>query len=86
MELVVDVGLIDGIAGFQAEALIWTSGCDVISAIEPLNRAVTLGIEPGQRIELYIEAASNPDIALLTLTENRANNAKAGSSQRRNTV
>lgn len=63
VELVVDLGFIDGIPGFQAEALIWTADGDVISAIEPLNRAVTLGVEPGQCIELYIEAASNPDIA-----------------------
>ena len=48
MELVVDLGFIDGIAGVQTEALIWTSGGDVISAIEPHNRAVTLGIAPGR--------------------------------------
>lgn len=52
VELVVDLGFIDGIPGFQAEVLIWTSGGDVISAIEPLNRAGTLGAEPGHSIEL----------------------------------
>lgn len=63
VELVVDLGFIPGIPGFQAEALVWTPEGVVVSAIEPLNRSVLLSAVPGEQIELYLEAASNPDIA-----------------------
>ena len=47
--------------GFQAEALAWSPEGTVVKAVEPRNRAVPLP-ERGP-FQLYLEGASNPDVA-----------------------
>ena len=63
LELVVDLGFIVGIPGFQAEALVFSADGSIVSALEPLNRAVSIASGPGEPVEFYLEAASNPDMA-----------------------
>ncbi len=60
-ELVVDLGFTATQPGFQCEALAWSAEGVVIKAVESLNRAVPLP-ENGT-FELYLEGASNPDVA-----------------------
>ncbi|MFB9309190.1 alpha-mannosidase [Agromyces hippuratus] len=62
VELVVDLGFTGAAPGFQAEGTVWSADGAIIKAIEPLNRAVPLDAGPGQDFELYLEAASNPDL------------------------
>jgi alpha-mannosidase len=62
VELVVDLGFLSGQAGFQAEGLVFTPEGHIIKAIEPFNAYVPLDVAPGGTIDLYIEAASNPDV------------------------
>jgi alpha-mannosidase len=63
VELVVDLGFHPTAPGFQAEGLVYTAQGRILEAIEPRNTSVVLDARPGESIELYIEAASNPDIA-----------------------
>ncbi len=58
-ELVVDLGFSPLQVGFQAEALAWRPDGTAIKAIEPENRWLRVG-EPGDRFEVFLEAASNP--------------------------
>ncbi|MET0884944.1 MAG: alpha-mannosidase, partial [Mycetocola sp.] len=62
VELVVDLGFLSGQAGFQAEGLVFAPDGHILKAIEPFNTYVPLDVAPGGRIDLYIEAASNPDV------------------------
>lgn len=62
VELVVDLGFLSGQAGFQAEGLVFAPDGRIVKAVEPFNNYVPLAIEPGGSIDLYIEAASNPDV------------------------
>ncbi|MBB2957601.1 hypothetical protein FHX72_001738 [Pseudoclavibacter helvolus] len=62
VEVLVDLGFVSGHPGFQAEGLVWTPEGHILKAIEPRNTAVPLEIGPGDSIDLYIEAASNPDV------------------------
>lgn len=62
VELVVDLGFLSGQAGFQAEGLVFSADGRILKAIEPFNTYVPLDISPGGTIDLYIEAASNPDV------------------------
>ena len=67
IELVVDLGFSIRQPGFQAEGLVWRPDGTIVKAIEPYNGYVPLasvgsGITAGSPIDLYIEAASNPDI------------------------
>ncbi|MDQ0892662.1 alpha-mannosidase [Agromyces ramosus] len=62
VELVVDLGFLSGQAGFQAEGLVFDPSGRILKAIEPFNNHVPLDVGPGGRIDLYIEAASNPDV------------------------
>lgn len=62
IELVVDLGFLSGQAGFQAEGLVFDPSGRIVKAIEPLNDHVPVDVGPGGRIDLYIEAASNPDV------------------------
>src|SRR5690625_388040 len=61
-ELIVDVGFNDVQTGFQAEATAYTRDGRIIKAVEPLNRYVTLSSAPGESVEVFIEAAANPDV------------------------
>jgi alpha-mannosidase len=63
LELEVDLGFSQAQPGFQAEALVWTKDGQVIKGLEPRNRAVKLNLQAGDEIFLYLEAASNPDVA-----------------------
>ncbi|PPG58485.1 alpha-mannosidase [Rathayibacter sp. AY1C7] len=66
-ELVVDLGYTGAQSGFEAEGLVFTATGTVVKAVEPFNQSVPLdrlpGREAGDRtVELYIEAAANPNI------------------------
>lgn len=61
-ELAVDLGFGGAQPGFQAEGTAYTADGVVISAIEPRRRHVPLG-PAGSAIDLYVEAAANPDVA-----------------------
>jgi alpha-mannosidase len=61
-EIVVDLGFGATVPGFQAEGLAWSRDGVIIKAIEPLNRVVPVSAGPGEVIDFYIEAASNPDV------------------------
>ena len=67
LELLVDLGFTLRQAGFQAEGLVWRPDGTIVKAIEPYNGYVPLtaigqGVAPGTVVDLYLEAASNPDI------------------------
>ncbi|GAA1448467.1 alpha-mannosidase [Leifsonia poae] len=62
VELVVDLGFTAGQVGFQAEGLVWTPDGRILKALEPYNGYVRLQVAPGTSFELYLEAASNPDV------------------------
>lgn len=62
IELLVDLGFLSGQAGFQAEGLVFDPTGRIVKAIEPLNAHIPIDVGPGGRIDLYIEAASNPDV------------------------
>ncbi|MGW9113150.1 alpha-mannosidase [Microbacterium sp. NPDC055683] len=59
VELVVDLGFTGGQPGFQAEALVRTPDGRLVKGIEPLNDWVAVD---GDAFDLFIEAASNPDV------------------------
>ncbi|MEA2292335.1 MAG: alpha-mannosidase, partial [Solirubrobacteraceae bacterium] len=61
-ELAVNLGFGGAQPGFQAEGTAYTPDGVVISAIEPRRRHIPLG-PAGAVIDLYIEAAANPDVA-----------------------
>jgi len=62
VELIVDLGFTMGQPGFQAEGLVYTPDGQIVKAVEPRNAYVRLDARPGEGIDLYIEAASNPDV------------------------
>ncbi|WP_431278923.1 alpha-mannosidase [Leifsonia poae] len=62
VELVVDLGFLSGQAGFQAEGLVYATDGSILKALEPFNGYVRLQAAPGESFELFIEAASNPDV------------------------
>ena len=62
VELVVDLGFTAGQVGFQAEGLVWATDGTIVKALEPLNNYVRLRASPGESFELFVEAASNPDV------------------------
>ncbi|MDR0591736.1 MAG: glycosyl hydrolase-related protein [Bifidobacteriaceae bacterium] len=63
VELLVDLGFTDAYPGFQAEGLAYTASGKVIKGVEPRNSHVPVAARPGETVEVYVEAASNPDIA-----------------------
>jgi len=69
-ELVVDLGFTDAGPGFQAEGMVYTASGRILKAVEPLNRGVPLAFdrradEPAAThpVDLYLEAAANPNVA-----------------------
>ncbi|MEY4366932.1 MAG: hypothetical protein RLZ28_347 [Actinomycetota bacterium] len=49
--------------GFQAEGLAYDLRGNIIKAIEPFNRWVPVDLNQGRKIDFYIEAASNANVA-----------------------
>ena len=62
VELVIDLGFLSGQAGFQAEGLVFDPDGRIIKAVEPFNSHVPVAVGPGGAIDVYVEAASNPDV------------------------
>lgn len=63
LEVVIDLGFHTWMEGGQAEGLAYRPDGTIIKAIEPFNRY--LKVAPGtERIDIYLEAASNPDAAV----------------------
>ncbi|NMD54864.1 MULTISPECIES: alpha-mannosidase [Tsukamurella] len=59
LELRVELGFTGG-PGFNAEGLVYRADGTVVKGISPFNASVPL--EPGEPLDLYIEAAANPDL------------------------
>ena len=62
LELLVDLGFSTATPGFQAEGLVFGPDGAILKAISPRNRSVPLPTAPGEPVDLYIEAAANPDV------------------------
>jgi alpha-mannosidase len=62
VELLVDLGFSAATPGFQAEGLVFRPDGVILKAISPRNRSVPLPAAPGEPIDLYLEAAANPDV------------------------
>jgi len=67
VEVVVDLGFTSAGPGFQAEGTAWTPDGRIVKAVEPRNQYVPLvagGVldAAGTGVELYLEAAANPDV------------------------
>ena len=62
VELVIDLGYLSGQPGFQAEGLVFDPAGRILKAIEPMNQQVPIDVGPGGAIDVYVEAASNPDV------------------------
>lgn len=61
-ELVFDLGFHRAQPGFQAEGTVYRADGSIVKAVEPRNAYVPLDGDPGDPIELYLEAAANPDV------------------------
>lgn len=61
-EIVVDLGYILTLPGFQAEGTAYDPHGRIIKAIEPLNSYLPAG-DPGDAVDIYLEAAANPNVA-----------------------
>lgn len=63
-ELITDLGFTTAAPGFQCEALAYDPQGTVLKATEPHNRYIRLlDSAPGATVDIYLEAASNPDMA-----------------------
>ncbi|MGY4859605.1 alpha-mannosidase [Cryobacterium sp. AP23] len=62
LELLVDLGFSRATPGFQAEGLVYAPDGVILKAISPHNRSVPLPTAPGRPVDLYLEAAANPDV------------------------
>ncbi|WP_277209456.1 alpha-mannosidase [Isoptericola croceus] len=66
VEMVVDLGFTGANPGFQAEGTAWTPQGRIVKAVEPRNQHVPLvdgQVLRGEgRLDVYIEAAANPDV------------------------
>ena len=61
-ELVIDLGFTSSVPGFQAEGTVYSPDGVILKAVEPRNQYVPVG-PPGSAIDVYLEAASNPNVA-----------------------
>ncbi|WP_308164636.1 glycoside hydrolase family 38 C-terminal domain-containing protein [Agromyces sp. ISL-38] len=62
-ELSLDLGFSQSKPGFQCEGLVRTPAGRAVKGLEPRNHHVNLDASPGETIEFYVEAASNPDLS-----------------------
>ncbi|WP_163542115.1 alpha-mannosidase [Occultella kanbiaonis] len=46
--------------GFQAEAMVWGADGVPVKAVNPFNQYLT--VRPGERLDLYLECAANPNV------------------------
>ncbi|TFD52951.1 alpha-mannosidase [Cryobacterium frigoriphilum] len=60
VEVVVDLGFSLSAPGFQAEGLVYSADGRILKGLESLNRSVPV---TGRHVDLYVEAAANPNIA-----------------------
>lgn len=63
VELVVDLGFTGEQSGFQAEGTVYAPSGRIVKAVEPRNRGVRLQTGIEEPVDLYIEAAANPNVA-----------------------
>ncbi|CAD5997158.1 glycoside hydrolase family 38 C-terminal domain-containing protein [Agreia sp. COWG] len=61
-EILVDLGFLSGQSGFQAEGLVYDPRGRIVKAVEPFNNYVPIEVAPGGLVDVYLEAASNPDV------------------------
>lgn len=59
-EVVVDLGFTPDEPGFQAEGTVYRADGTVVKGLEPRNAWVPVEVGPGEDVEFYVEAASNP--------------------------
>ncbi|MDQ1136090.1 alpha-mannosidase [Microbacterium sp. SORGH_AS 1204] len=64
-ELVIDLGFTAGQSGFQCEALVWNRDGAPIKGVSPFNNATPAAIDADGRVDVLVEAASNPDVGSL---------------------
>jgi alpha-mannosidase len=62
-ELVVNLTFSSAGPGFQAEGMVYSAAGSIVKALEPLNTYVPVG-GPGVPVDVYVEAAANPNIAV----------------------
>jgi alpha-mannosidase len=62
VEAVVDLGFERAWPGKQAEALAYDADATPIKAVQPRNRHIPISAAPGSPVELYLEAAANPEL------------------------
>ncbi|MDZ4046476.1 MAG: alpha-mannosidase, partial [Rhodoglobus sp.] len=62
VEIVVDLGYNKTLPGFQAEGTAYRPDGTIIKAIEPLNSYIPAG-KAGDPVDIYLEAAANPNVA-----------------------
>jgi alpha-mannosidase len=62
VELLVDLGFDINMPGFQCEGLVYTADGEPVKSLNPRNQWVTVAEEAtgGERVNLFLEAASNP--------------------------
>ena len=63
VEVVADLGFSGVQPGFQAEGMAWTPSGEILKAVSPYNNAVPWRDLRSGLVELYVEAAANPDVA-----------------------
>lgn len=64
-ELVIDLGFTAGQSGFQCEALVWNREGAPIKGVSPFNNASPAAVDAEGRVDVLVEAASNPDVGSL---------------------
>lgn len=62
VELCIDLGFDDGQPGFQAEGLVYANDGSILKAIEPYNDYVRISGSEADTIDVFVEAAGNPDV------------------------
>ncbi|HEY3480567.1 MAG TPA: alpha-mannosidase, partial [Streptomyces sp.] len=62
VEAVLDLGFDENMPGFQCEGLVYRPDGSPVKGLNPRNQWVRIGspVEGGERVDLHIEAASNP--------------------------
>ncbi|PPH22708.1 alpha-mannosidase [Rathayibacter toxicus] len=61
-EVIIDLGCDRRQPGFQAEALLWRPDGTIVKAISPYNNAAAGAVAPDGTVDVFVEAAANPDV------------------------